>query len=182
MGNVLKMLQPSSLWKYFEEISSIPHTSHNLSAITEYIISFANSRNLEYKKDTIGNIVVRKKAAQGMENRKCVILQAHMDMVGQKNENVSHDFKKDSIKLKIENGYVTADGTTLGADNGIGLAAILALLDSPDIPHPDIEALFTVDEETGMYGVTYMDRTMLNGKIMINTDSEEVDLNSATLL
>ena len=133
MGNVLKMLQPSSLWKYFEEISSIPHTSHNLSAITEYIISFANSRNLEYKKDTIGNIVVRKKAAQGMENRKCVILQAHMDMVGQKNENVSHDFKKDSIKLKIENGYVTADGTTLGADNGIGLAAILALLDSPDI-------------------------------------------------
>ena len=175
MGNVLKMLQPSSLWKYFDEISSIPHTSHNLSAITEYIISFANSRNLEYKKDTIGNKKKKKKAAQGMENRKCVILQAHMDMVGQKNENVSHDFKKDSIKLKIENGYVTADGTTLGADNGIGLAAILALLDSPDIPHPDIEALFTVDEETGMYGVTYMDRTMLNGKIMINTDSEEVD-------
>lgn len=175
MGNILSSLQPASLWKFFEEISSIPHTSHNLAAITEYLIAFAENRKLEYKKDSIGNIVVRKSATHGMETCKCVILQAHMDMVGQKNESVHHDFKTDPIKLKIEDGYVTAEGTTLGADNGIGLAAILAVLDSENLPHPDIEALFTVDEETGMYGVTYMDRSMLEGKIMINTDSEEVD-------
>ena len=175
MGNVLGSLQPSLLWRYFEEISAIPHTSHNLSAITEYIIAFAETRNLEYDKDNIGNIVIRKRATPGMESRSCVILQAHMDMVGQKNNGICHDFRTDPIKLKIENGCVTADGTTLGADNGIGMAAILALLDSSDIRHPDMEALFTVDEETGMYGVTYMDRGMLSGRIMINTDSEESD-------
>lgn len=173
--SILASLQPASLWRYFGEISAIPHTSHNLSAITEYLIAFAKAHKLDYKKDAIGNMVIRKGATSGMEKRKGVILQAHMDMVGQKNENVCHDFKTDSIKLKIENGWVTADGTTLGADNGIGMAAILAVLDSETLPHPDLEALFTVDEETGMYGVTYMDREMLNGKIMINTDSEEAD-------
>lgn len=175
MGNVLEMLQPSSLWRFFEEISSIPHTSHDLAAITGYIVAFAENRNLDYRKDATGNIVIRKGATPGMESRRCVILQAHMDMVGQKNEDVCHDFKKDPLRLEIEDGFVTADGTTLGADNGIGMAAILAILDSSDISHPDIEALFTVDEETGMFGVTYMDRGMLKGTVMINTDSEESD-------
>ena len=168
-----KELSPESLWKYFYEICAIPRPSKKEEKIIDYIIDFAVNHNLEYIKDSAGNIVIRKDASDGYENRPAVILQAHLDMVCQKNSETVHDFEKDPVKTYIDGEWVKAQGTTLGADNGIGVAAALAVLESKKLLHGPVEALFTVDEETGMTGAFNLNPDALKGRIMINLDSED---------
>jgi len=171
--SVIDNLEPKLLWKHFDEIRKIPRCSKHEEKIREYIIDFAKKHNLTYKKDEIGNVVILKSATSGMENKPIVILQGHMDMVCEKNSDVDFDFSKDSIKLKKDGDILTADGTTLGADNGIGLAASLAILEDNTLKHGPIEALFTVDEETGLTGAFAMKSDMLSGRILLNLDSED---------
>lgn len=168
-------LEPSCVWKFFYDICKIPHTSHNLDKISDYIINFANSRGLQYAKDSAGNIVVIRPASKGMEDKKSIIVQAHIDMVGQKGHYSSHDFINDPLTIYVDNGWVRATDTSLGADNGIGVAAMLAILEDDSIALPEVEALFTLNEECGMEGVALLDKNMLKSSIMINTDSEEDD-------
>jgi dipeptidase D len=165
-------LQPNSLWKHFADICSIPHPSKHEEAICLHIISFAKKHNLEYKQDAVGNILITKKATHGFENREIVCLQAHVDMVPQKNAEIQHNFITDSIKPFITGNFVKATQTTLGADNGIGLAAILAVLGSDSMQHGPLEALFTIDEETGMTGANNLTPDFLQAKYLINTDTE----------
>jgi dipeptidase D len=169
----IENLKPKSLWKHFIEISKIPHCSKHEDRIIKYILDFAKKYYLKSKQDKTGNIVIYKPASPGMENKPTIILQGHMDMVCEKNSDVDHDFSKDSIKLKIEGDILTADGTTLGADNGIGIAASLAILEDKNLKLGSIEALFTVDEETGLTGAFALESDMLTGKIMLNLDSED---------
>ena len=173
MNRVLEGVKPERLWYHFEEISKIPRCSKHEDAVREYIINFAKEKGLEYKVDSIGNVVVIKPADPGYENKPTVILQGHIDMVCEKNKETKHDFSKDPIKLKVEGDWLTADGTTLGADNGIGVAAALAILEDKDLKTGRIEALFTIDEETGLTGAFNLDPSNLTGKILINLDSEE---------
>jgi len=171
--SVIENLEPKLVWKHFDEIRKIPRCSKHEEKIRKYVVDFAKSKNLEYKEDKVGNIVIRKKATSGMENKPIVILQGHMDMVCEKNSDVDFDFSKDAIKLLKEDGKITADGTTLGADNGIGVAMSLAILEDDTIKHGLIETLFTIDEETGLTGAFAMESDMLKGKIMLNMDSED---------
>ena len=166
-------LEPKIVWKHFDEIRKIPRCSKHEEKIREYIVNFAKQHNLEYQVDKAGNVVIRKPASQGMENKPMVVLQSHMDMVCEKNKDVEHDFSKDPIKVKIEGEWVTAEGTTLGADDGIGVATALAILEDKNLKHPPIEALFTVDEETGLTGAFALEKDFLKGRIMINLDSED---------
>jgi len=173
----LSSLKPTSLWQLFEKICSIPHPSKHEQQISQWIQSWARALDLAVKEDDIGNIAIKKPATAGMENRKGVILQAHMDMVPQKNNDTEHDFLTDPIRpyiIEEANGpWVTADGTTLGADNGIGLASALAVLASDDIAHGPLEVLVTIDEEAGMSGAFGLQPNWLDGDILINTDSEQ---------
>ena len=171
--SVIENLEPKSVWKHFDEICKIPHCSKHEEKIREYVLNFAKQNGLETKMDKPGNVVVLKPASQGMENKPTVILQGHMDMVCEKNSDVEHDFSKDPIKLKLNGDVLTADGTTLGADNGIGLAMSLAVLEDKTLKHGPIEALFTVDEETGLTGAFALGPDMLTGKILLNLDSED---------
>lgn len=171
--SVIENLEPKTVWKHFDEIRKIPRCSKHEEKIREYIIEFAKHHNLKYKTDKSGNIVIAKSARPGMGNKPVVILQGHMDMVCEKNSDVEHDFAKDPIKLKREGDILTADGTTLGADNGIGLAISLAILEDTTLAHGPIEALFTVDEETGLTGAFALESNMLTGRIMLNLDSED---------
>ncbi|BBB31722.1 dipeptidase D [Thermotomaculum hydrothermale] len=173
MNRVLEGVKPERLWYHFENIAQIPRCSKHEEAIREYIINFAKEKGLEYRVDSIGNVVVIKPADSGYENKPTVILQGHIDMVCEKNKDTEHDFSKDPIKLKVEGDWLTADGTTLGADNGIGVAAALAILEDKDFKTGRIEALFTIDEETGLTGAFNLDPSNLTGKILINLDSEE---------
>ena len=173
MNRVLGELNPELLWKHFEEICNRPHPSRHEGQVAEYILDFAKSHNLESDVDEFGNIIVRKSATSGKEKLKSVVLQGHLDMVPEKNNDTQHDFEKDPIKVKIEDGWVTAEGTTLGSDNGIGVAAALAVLESSDIEHGPIEALFTLDEETGLFGAQALKPGFVKSKIMLNMDSEE---------
>lgn len=173
MRNQILPLTPSCVWRFFYDICKIPHTSHNLKEISDYITAFAEARGLSYSKDSVGNIVIYKPASEGMNGRKGVIVQAHIDMVGQKNLSSDHNFTTDPLTIYEDNGWVRAIDTSLGADNGIGVAAILAILDDNSIAHPEIEALFTLDEECGMEGARLLDKDFLRSSIMINTDSEE---------
>jgi len=173
MDKVLKDLQPQLLWKHFSALCAIPHPSKKEEKLVEFIKAFAITQGLDYTVDAVGNVIIRKPATPGMENRPGVVLQAHLDMVPQKNSDVQHDFEKDSIKAYIDGDWVRAKGTTLGADNGIGVAAALAALESKDIEHGPLEALFTVDEEAGMTGARALEAGQLNGSIFINLDSEE---------
>ena len=166
-------LEPKIVWKHFDEIRKIPRCSKHEEKIREYIVNFAKQHNLEYQVDKAGNVVIRKPASQGMENKPMVVLQSHMDMVCEKNKDVDHDFSRDPIKVKIEGEWVTAEGTTLGADDGIGVATALAILEDKNLKHPPIEALFTVDEETGLTGAFALEKDFLKGRIMINLDSED---------
>ena len=168
-------LKPECVWKFFYDICKIPHTSHNLEKISEYIIEFAKSKGLIFSKDSGGNILVYKPASKGMENKQGIVIQAHIDMVGQKRLNSTHNFATDPLTIYVEDGWVKAVDTSLGADNGIGVAAILAILNDNSIVHPEIEALFTLDEECGMEGATLLGKSLLRHSIMINTDSEEDD-------
>lgn len=168
----LQNLNPQSVWKHFEDICCIPHPSKHEKALCEHIIQFAKNHNLAYKCDTVGNIVITKPATAGMKNRKTIILQAHVDMVPQKNAGTEHDFLHDAIQPRIAGNFVKATNTTLGADNGIGVAVILAILEAQNIEHGTVEAFFTVDEETGMTGAVNTAPDFLNGRFMVNTDSE----------
>ncbi len=166
-------LKPAEIWKYFNEILQIPRPSKNEEKIISYLHDFGIKHNLETKTDNAGNVLIRKPATQGMENRSSVVLQSHIDMVCEKNSDVEHDFNTDPIKAYVDNGWVKAKGTTLGADDGIGVAAQLAILSSKNIKHGPIECLFTVDEETGLTGAFEMEPNFFNSKILLNLDSED---------
>ncbi len=171
MSRVLENIEPKEVLKYFEDISKIPRASKEEKQISDYLLNFAKTLNLEVVQDENLNIYMRKKATPGYENGKTVILQGHMDMVCEKNEGTIHDFKKDPLKLRVIDGKIYATDTTLGADNGIAVAYIMALMSSQDIPHPEIEALITVDEETSMNGAKTFDPSFFRGKYLINIDS-----------
>jgi len=172
-ANDIRQLEPKALWQNFYSITQVPRPSHKKEEIGAFLENFGKSLGLETLRDEIGNVLIRKPATKGMENRKAVVLQAHMDMVPQKNSNVAHDFQKDPIDAYIDGDWVTARDTTLGADNGIGLAAAMAVLQSKDFPHPAIEMFVTVDEETGMFGAFALQPNFLKGDILINMDSED---------
>lgn len=169
----IQILQPSLLWKWFDQICAIPHPSYHEEEIAQFIINWAKSKQFFVERDEAGNLLIRKPATKGMENRQTIALQAHLDMVPQANEGTVHDFKKDPIQPYIDGEWVKAKGTTLGADNGIGLASCLAVLDADDIAHPEIEALLTMTEEAGMEGAIGLRPNWLNANIMINTDTED---------
>ena len=166
-------LNPKIVWKYFHEITQVPRPSKKEGKIIAYLEKFAKEHNIAYKKDHVGNIVMTKPATPGYEDRVKVILQSHVDMVCEKNADTKHDFDNAPIRTIVDGEWLHADGTTLGADNGIGCAAQLAILASNDIPHGPLEALFTIDEETGMTGAMELKPGFLEGKILINLDSED---------
>ena len=172
MDKNLKVLEPAAVWEYFSEIVNIPRPSHHEEQIRRYIVEFAEKHGLEHKVDEANNVYIRKGATAGMENRKGIILQAHLDMVPQKNGDKVFDFETDPIEAYIDGDRVTANGTTLGADNGIGVASILAVLADETAPHGEIEALFTATEETGMDGAFGLKSGLLKGDILLNLDSE----------
>ena len=169
----VKNLKPEIVFHYFDEICKVPRPSKKEEKIREFLVNFAKSRGLEYKTDEAGNVLIRKNATAGRENRKCVILQSHMDMVCEKNNDTEHNFETDPIQTYIDGEWLKAKGTTLGADNGIGVATQLAVLASDDIEHGPIECLFTVDEETGLTGAFALKEGFMNGDILINLDSED---------
>jgi len=170
---MLNKIEPKLLWKYFFEISVIPRQSKHETRLIGYLIDFAKKRDLKYKKDSAGNVVIIKNPSKGKEKSKTVVLQSHIDMVCEKNEGTVHDFLKDPLNLYEEDGFIKAKGTTLGADDGIGVAASLAVLDSNDIIHGPVECLFTVDEETGLTGANALESGFIKGNILLNLDSEE---------
>ncbi len=169
----IKDLEPSAIWGYFHDITQIPRPSKKEEKIRNYLLEFAENHNLEAKEDKAGNILITKEATPGKEKLPTMILQSHVDMVCEKNSDVQHDFDNDPIKVVIEGGWVKANGTTLGADNGIGVAAELAILAANDISHGKIEAFFTVDEETGLTGASMLEKDFLTGDMLINLDTEE---------
>lgn len=169
---VLENCEPKRVFHYFEEICGIPHGSGNTKEISDYLVDFAKEQNLEYVQDEMNNVVIYKPATPGYEDAPTVIIQGHMDMVCQKRPDVQHDFMKDGLKLAVEDGYIHAQGTTLGGDDGIAVAYGLALLESRDIPHPALEVLITVDEEIGLLGAAGFDCSVLKGRRFINLDSE----------
>lgn len=173
MSSNFKGLKPKNLWKHFAELLKIPHCSEHEKGIADYILNFAKSINLEAERDHVGNVVVRKKASPGRKKAGTVILQGHMDMVCEKNSDVKHDFSKDPIEAVVDGKWVHAQGTTLGADNGIGLAASLAIMEDDSLEHGPLEFLFTVEEETGLTGATKIKSNFLKGKILLNLDSED---------
>lgn len=173
MSKEMKDLSPKALWKNFESLCNIPRPSKKELKAAEFAVEFAKQHGLAYSKDEVSNVVIRKPATKGNENKPTVVLQAHLDMVPQKNTATVHDFEKDPIKPYIDGEWVKARGTTLGADNGIGVSAALAILESTDIPHGPIEVLLTIDEETGMTGAFNLQPDFLKGRILMNLDSED---------
>ncbi len=171
----IKDLEPKALWSNFADLNAVPRPSKKEEKVIEFMLNFGNSLNLETFQDKIGNVIIKKPASKGMEDRTTVILQSHLDMVHQKNGDTIFDFDTQGIEMMIEGDWVTANGTTLGADNGIGVASIMALLATNEIPHPAIEAMLTVDEETGMTGAKYLDGSKYEGKILLNLDTEDDD-------
>lgn len=173
MSTEIKNLNPALVWNFFYDLTRIPRPSGKEDRAAEYVRKFGEERGLDTLVDKVGNVIIKKPASKGMENRKVLVLQSHLDMVPQKNSDKKHDFENDPLETLVEGEWVTANGTTLGADNGIGAAAALAVLDSKDLIHGPVEALFTVDEETGMTGAFGLKEGLLNGDILLNTDSEE---------
>jgi dipeptidase D len=173
--NKLAKIEPQGLWKNFEKINAIPRASKKEEKIIKMMLDFGKSLNLETFQDKIGNVIIKKPATNGMENRKTVVLQSHLDMVHQKNNDTVFDFETEGIKMYIDGDWVKAQGTTLGADNGIGVASIMTILESNDIVHPALEALFTIDEETGMTGAKELEKGILQGEILLNLDTEDDD-------
>jgi dipeptidase D len=173
MASSIEDLKPSPLWKHFAAILKIPHGSGNEKALGDYILSVAKAKGLAAQRDKVGNVVVAKKAAPGHEQAVGVVLQGHLDMVPEKNSDVAHDFLKDPIRAEVQGEWVQAVGTTLGADNGIGLAASLAVMGDTSLVHGPLEFLFTVDEETGLTGANKLGRNILSGRKLLNLDSED---------
>jgi dipeptidase D len=166
-------LEPKALWAHFDRILEIPRGSKEEDKIRAHVVSLAENAGLEYQVDATGNVVVRKPGTPGREDSPTTILQAHLDMVNEKNSDVDHDFSTDPIRPVMDGDYLTADGTTLGSDNGIGVAAMLAIMDSKDLDHGPLEFLFTMDEETGLTGAGGLEPDMLQGRRLLNLDSEE---------
>ncbi len=173
MNATLETLEPKALWKQFIALSNIPRGSKNEKAAVAYVVSEAKRLGLPYTQDAVGNVVVTKPATKGREGGKTTVLQGHLDMVCEKNEQTRHDFTKDPIRLKIVDGWVKADGTTLGADNGIGVATALAVMEAKDLSHGPLEFLFTIDEETGLTGAFNLQPGCLKGTQLLNLDTEE---------
>lgn len=171
--DILKDIEPKKVFHYFEKISSIPRGSKNEKEISNYLVDFAKYRGLEVIQDEALNVIIKKPATSGYESIPPIILQGHMDMVWEKNQDTDFDFYRQGIKLNVEGDWISATGTTLGADNGIAMAFVLAILDSEEIPHPSLEILLTSDEETGMTGAKSLDGKNLKGKYLINLDTEE---------
>lgn len=174
-NNTIKKLKPESIWNHFADLNSVPRPSKKEEKVIKFIKDFGASLHLETIEDICGNVVIKKPATPGYENRKKVVLQSHLDMVCQKNNDVDFDFETQGIQMTYEGDWVRALGTTLGADNGIGVAAIMSVLSSKDIEHPAIEALFTIDEETGLTGAFELSKDILSGDILLNLDTEEDD-------
>lgn len=172
-NSVLENLEPKGIFRFFGEILSIPRPSKHEGQMSDYLVKWAEERGLEHERDSVGNVIIRKQATLGMEHKPWVCLQAHMDMVCEKNSDKEFDFYKDAIVPRIEDGWLKADGTTLGADDGIGVAACLAVLDSKEIEHGPIECLFTVDEEMGLTGANALGGDVLKSRILLNLDSED---------
>ncbi|WP_294219491.1 aminoacyl-histidine dipeptidase [uncultured Chryseobacterium sp.] len=171
----LTNIEPQIIWKNFSRLNAVPRPSKKEEKVIAFIREFGDNLGLDTTVDEVGNVIIRKPATPGMENRKSVVLQSHLDMVCQKNNDVNFDFETEGIRMEIEGDWVKAKGTTLGADNGLGVATIMSILESNDIPHPALEALFTIDEETGMTGALGLKPGQLTGNILLNLDTEEDD-------
>jgi dipeptidase D len=171
----IQELEPKQMWKHFADLNAVPRPSKREEKVIQFMLDFGASLGLQTLQDSVGNVIIKKKASQGMEDRTTVILQSHLDMVHQKNSDTVFNFDTQGIEMFIEGDWVKAKGTTLGADNGIGVASIMALLASTDIDHPAIEAMFTIDEETGMTGAKELDGSHFSGKILLNLDTEDDD-------
>ena len=171
----VRELSPSKVWNFFEDLNAIPRPSKKEARVIEFMKNFGEGLNLPTYVDAAGNVIIKKPASKGMEIRKTVILQSHLDMVHQKNAETDFDFLTQGIESYVDGDWVTANGTTLGADNGMGVATIMALLASESIVHPPLEALFTIDEETGMTGAFELEKNILNGEILLNLDTEDDD-------
>ena len=169
----LKNLKPARVWHWFGEIMQIPRPSKHEERISAYLVKWGKEHGLETKSDKLGNVLIRKPASKGYEKSPMVCLQAHMDMVCEKNSTKKFDFMKDAIQPVLDGEWLTADGTTLGADDGIGVAAILAILEDKKIAHPALEALITVDEETGLTGANGLSKGWLKSEILLNFDDED---------
>lgn len=175
MSEAVARLQPVAIWKHFAALNAVPRPSKKEARITAFMMAFGRGLGLETHTDAVGNVLIRKPASPGYENRTGVVLQGHLDMVHQKNEATAFDFDNEGIKMFVDGDWVRARGTTLGADNGLGVAAIMAVLEATDLAHPPLEALFTIDEETGMTGAKELSHDWLNGRILLNLDTEEDD-------
>lgn len=171
----LSNIEPQIIWKNFSKLNAVPRPSKKEEKVIAFIKGFGENLGLETTVDEVGNVIIKKPATAGMENRKSIVLQSHLDMVCQKNNDVNFDFETEGIKMEIDGDWVKAKGTTLGADNGLGVATMMSILESSDIPHPALEALFTIDEETGMTGAIGLKPGQLTGQILLNLDTEEDD-------
>ncbi|MDO6744515.1 aminoacyl-histidine dipeptidase [Tenacibaculum soleae] len=175
MNSDIKNIEPKAVWKNFALLNAVPRPSKKEERVIQFMVDFGKNLNLETMVDKVGNVIICKPASAGMENRKTIVMQSHLDMVHQKNSDTIFDFDKEGIKMFVDGDWVKADGTTLGADNGLGVASIMAVLEATDIAHPAIEALFTIDEETGMTGAMGLEGGILKGEILLNLDTEEDD-------
>ncbi|MFO8147589.1 MAG: aminoacyl-histidine dipeptidase [Gillisia sp.] len=175
MNEEIRSLEPKNLWNKFADLNEVPRPSKKEERVIEFIKDFGNKLKLETNVDKVGNVIIKKPATSGMENKKAVVLQSHLDMVHQKNNDTQFDFDTQGIEMFVEGDWVRAKGTTLGADNGLGVATIMAILESDSIEHPSLEALFTIDEETGMTGAKGLEPGLLKGEILLNLDTEEDD-------
>ncbi|TNE53194.1 MAG: aminoacyl-histidine dipeptidase [Bacteroidetes bacterium] len=171
----VRTLEPKAVWGYFADLNEVPRASKKEERVRAFMKQFGESLGLETLEDAIGNVIIKKQASPGMENRKTLVMQSHLDMVHQKNSDTDFDFDTQGIEMLVDGDWVRANGTTLGADNGMGVAAIMAILASNEISHPPIEALFTIDEETGMTGAMKLDPKNISGKILLNLDTEDDD-------
>jgi len=175
MSQEIRNLEPKALWNKFADLNEVPRPSKKEERVIAFMKDFGSKLGLETIEDEVGNVIIKKPATKGMENRKTIVMQSHLDMVHQKNSDTVFDFDTQGIDMYVDGDWVRAKGTTLGADNGLGVATIMAVLESTDIPHPAIEALFTIDEETGMTGAMGLKGGLLNGEILLNLDTEEDD-------
>lgn len=175
MNSEIRHLEPKVLWNKFADLNAVPRPSKKEERVIAFMKNFGTSLGLETIEDSVGNVIIKKPATKGMEDRKMVVMQSHLDMVHQKNNDTTFDFETQGIDMYIDGDWVRAKGTTLGADNGLGVATIMAILESKDIEHPAIEALFTIDEETGMTGAKGFEGGLLKGDILLNLDTEEDD-------
>lgn len=175
MSQEIRNLEPKALWNKFVDLNAVPRPSKKEERVIAFMKDFGKQLGLETIEDEVGNVIIKKPATKGLENRKTIVMQSHLDMVHQKNAGTDFDFDTQGIEMYVDGDWVRAKGTTLGADNGLGVATIMAILESTDIPHPAIEALFTIDEETGMTGAMGLKGGLLQGEILLNLDTEEDD-------